>query len=80
MPGHADIFCRPTAVMNKIIVYRIYTVEPPNKGQVGTSTDVHYSKIVLYWGVVVKEPPIADLLPGPCYNGWYKLFVLPESL
>ena len=27
------------------------TVEPPNEAQVGTSTDVHYSEVVLYWGV-----------------------------
>ena len=26
------------------------SVEPRNKGQVGTSTDVHYSEVVLYWG------------------------------
>ena len=32
------------------------TVEPPNKGQVGTSTDVHYSEVVHYWGVFVKNP------------------------
>ena len=32
------------------------TVEPPNKGQVDTSTDVHYSEVVLYWGVFAKNP------------------------
>ena len=32
------------------------TVEPLNKGQVGTSTNVHYSEVVLYWGVFVKNP------------------------
>ena len=26
-----------------------------NKGQVGTSTDVHYSEIVLYWEVSTKN-------------------------
>ena len=29
------------------------TVEPPNKGQVGTSTNV---QVVLYWGVFSKNP------------------------
>ena len=28
----------------------VNTVEPLNKGQVGTSTNVHYSEAVLYWG------------------------------
>ena len=28
----------------------IYTVKPPNKGQVGAWTLVHYSEVVLYWG------------------------------
>ena len=32
------------------------TVETPNKGQVGTSTDVRYSEVVLYWGVFDKNP------------------------
>ena len=32
------------------------TVEPPNKGQVGTSTEVRYSEVVLYWGVFAKNP------------------------
>ena len=27
----------------------IVTVEPPNKSQVGTLTDVHYLEVVLYW-------------------------------
>ena len=31
------------------------TVEPPNKGQVGTSTHVHYSEVVFYWGVSAKN-------------------------
>ena len=31
------------------------TVGPPNKGLVGTSTDVRYSKVVLYWGVSAKN-------------------------
>ena len=31
------------------------TVEPLNVGQVGISTDVHYSEVVLYWGVFVKN-------------------------
>ena len=35
---------------------RIYTVEPPNNGQVGTLTDVRYSEVVLYWGVFAKNP------------------------
>ena len=33
-----------------------YTVEPPNKGQVGAWALVHYSGVVLYWGVFVKKP------------------------
>ena len=32
----------------------IDTVEPLNKGQVGTLTIVHYSEVVLYWGVFAK--------------------------
>ena len=31
------------------------TVEPLNKGRVGTSTNVHYLEVVLYWGVLVKH-------------------------
>ena len=31
-------------------------MEPPNKGQVGTLTDVRYSEVVLYWGVFAKNP------------------------
>ena len=31
-------------------------MEPPNKGQVGAWALVHYSGVVLYWGVFVKEP------------------------
>ena len=32
-----------------------HRVEPPNKGQVGTLTNVHYSEVVLYWGVSAKN-------------------------
>ena len=32
----------------------VYAVESLNKVQVGTSTDVHYLKVVLYWGVSAK--------------------------
>ena len=35
-----------------------FTVEPLNKGQVGTSTDVRYSEVVLYWGVFAKKPSL----------------------
>ena len=31
-------------------------MEPPNKGQVDTSTDVHYLEVVLYWGVFANNP------------------------
>ena len=31
-------------------------VEPPNKGQVGTLTDVHYSEVVINWGFFAKYP------------------------
>ena len=31
-----------------------YTVEPPNKGQIGALTIIHYSVVVLYGGVVKK--------------------------
>ena len=34
----------------------LYTVAPPNKGQVGAWALVHYSGVVLYWGVFVKKP------------------------
>ena len=33
---------------------RPYTVEPPINGQVGASTLVHFSKVILYWGVGKK--------------------------
>ena len=33
-----------------------YTVEPPNKGQVGAWALVHYLEVVLYWGFFVKRP------------------------
>ena len=33
-----------------------YTLEPPNKGQVGAWALVHYSGVVLYWGGFVKKP------------------------
>jgi hypothetical protein len=33
-----------------------YTVEPPNKGQVGAWALVHYLGVVLYWGFFVKKP------------------------
>ena len=36
--------------------FHTYTVEPPNKGQVGAWALVHYSGVVLYWGVFVKKP------------------------
>ena len=32
----------------------VYTVKPPNKGQIGTLTNVYYSDIV-YWGVSAKN-------------------------
>ena len=32
----------------------MYTVKPTNKGQVGASTNVHYSEVVLYWGASAK--------------------------
>ena len=31
-------------------------MEPPNKGQVGAWALVHYSGVVLYWGVFVTKP------------------------
>ena len=38
--------------MHIIHVYTcVYAVEPPNKGQVGAATLVHFSEVVLYWGV-----------------------------
>ena len=30
------------------------TLKTPNKGKVDTSTNVHYSEAVLYWGVLAK--------------------------
>ena len=33
---------------------KYHTVEPPNKGQVGTSTDLHYLEVVLYWFFLSK--------------------------
>ena len=37
------------------------TVEPSNKGRVGTLTDVHYSEVVLYWGVSAKNHLFYDI-------------------
>ena len=31
------------------------TVQPPSKGQVCSSADVHYSEVVLYWGAFTKN-------------------------
>ena len=33
----------------------MYTVEPPNKGQIGAWTLVHYSEVVLYGGGLSKS-------------------------
>ena len=43
---------------SKPCLITMYTVEPPNNEQVGTLTLVHYSKVALYWGVLVKKPHI----------------------
>ena len=46
-----------TCVGKHVLATRIgCTVEPPNKGQVGTLTNVRYSEVVLYWGVFAKNP------------------------
>ena len=35
-------------------------MEPPDNGQVGALTFVHYLDVVLYWGVLVKVKPYTD--------------------
>ena len=56
--ANADV--RPTFFLInlrlRVTALERYTVEPPNKGQVGTYTDVRYSEVVLYWGVFAKNP------------------------
>ena len=44
-----------------------YTVEPPNKGQVGAWALVHYLGVVLYWGFFVKKPFLCVVR----YNNYY---------
>ena len=44
------------SVLDSVISELHNTVEPPNKGQVGAWALVHYSGVVLYWGVFVKKP------------------------
>ena len=34
---------------NLLHLNKRYTVKPPNKGQLGAWTLVHYSEVVLYW-------------------------------
>ena len=62
--GNWDFNSRPEALSalgsvsasRSVRVWRFYyTVEPPNKGQVGTSTNVHYYEVVLFWGVSAKD-------------------------
>ena len=40
--------------------------EPPNKGQVGAWTLVHYSEVVLYWGGFVTATVVRYTLQGRC--------------
>ena len=44
-----------------------YIVEPLNDGQVSASTIVHYSEVVLYWGVLVKKPYICSHIDIPYF-------------
>ena len=46
----------PPVYNSSTYVLSITTVEPPNKGQVGAWALVHYSGVVLYWGVFIKKP------------------------
>ena len=54
-----EIIASVWIVTTPLVLFRVSvcacTVEPPNNGQVGTSTLVHYSEVVLYWGVLVKK-------------------------
>ena len=38
-----------------VTTFYMTTLEPLNNGQVGTSTLVHYSEVILYWGVWSKS-------------------------
>ena len=40
------------AYLTKYNISYAYTVEPLNNGQVGALTLVHYSEVVLYWGIL----------------------------
>ena len=53
-----NFFCCITVLIILVVEhnYNRTTVEPPNKGQLGTSTNVRYSEVVLYWGVFAKNP------------------------
>ena len=50
------VYCVLTVFTCVYVAVHGYTVEPPNKGQVGAWALVHYSGVVLYWGVFVKKP------------------------
>ena len=39
----------------RLLFHTVTTVEHLNKGRVGTSTDVHYLEVVLYWWVLAKN-------------------------
>ena len=41
------------------------TVEPPNKGRVGTLIHVHYSEVVLYWEVSANNYSLCYILGHP---------------
>ena len=53
--SHGLIGGKTVSVLLNHVAYS-YTVEPPNKGQVGTLTDVRYLEVILYWGVFAENP------------------------
>ena len=57
--NHIYILCiiahEKRSILKKIYSYlERCTVEALNEGRVGTSTDIHYSDVVLYWEVSAK--------------------------
>ena len=54
---HLCVHLQDLTLQSTVYMYVcMYTVEPPNKGQVGAWALVHYLGVVLYWGVFVKKP------------------------
>ena len=59
--------------MGVMYIVCVYTVEPLNKGQVGTLTDVHYSEVALYWRVFCQYFTFYDVLGRILLQCGYKV-------